>query len=346
MAKLDDALLNRLGAYVDGELSAVEAAEIEELIDQDAEIAQVVEGLEASTCSIRDDFLGQIEKEPIPEEWLKLIADGGRPPLSAERFPARWPMIAGVALCGVVLALCALTYVNLIEIHELRNQLATINDQSVVPSEAPYQQAAGRIAQSVAIAGSYDESGNLSREAQTNDLSHRLALATANLEVSGDRVELSTGAMTIALQQIEALRAALTKASDPIQLITAEHHLLDRQEDGTLPVIDQLALETILSEIWVQPLTVPNLEQEGFAFKGGRLVAINDQPSAHLVYRNADGQALGLWMRPRGESWIDPTRDHEGDLALVTWSDTSTSYLLVGALQRSYLESIAVRIRP
>ena len=340
MTRVDEALLNRLGAYVDGELSAIDAAKVEEMIDQDVMIRQVVEGLKASTHVIRDDFLKQIEEEPIPDEWLRLIkADGGK------SISARWPLIAGVALLSVVLVLCGLTYVNLIEIRELRHQLAMISNQAVVPLGDTHRQTAGGIARSIATAGDGDKAGDLSTEAKTDDLNQRLALAAASLEASSHPVDTSMETTTFALQQIEAMRAALIEASDPIQLITAEHHLLDGQAGGTLPMIGQVALEPILSEIWGQSFTVPNLEREGFVFKGGRLVAINDQPVAHLAYRNTDDQTLGVWMRPAGERWFSHTRDREDDLTLVTWSNASTAYLLIGALERSYLESIKGNIQ-
>ena len=335
MTRVNETLLNRLGAYVDGELSALDAAKIEEMIDQDVELRQVVEEMKASTRIIRDDFLRQAEEEPIPDEWLKLIkAEGGK------SISARWPLIAGVALLGVVLVLCGLTYVNLIEIRELRHQLAMISNQPVVPLDGAHQQAAGGIARSIAIAGGGDRAVDLSTEAKTDDLNQRLTLAAASLQAA-----TSAETTTFALQQIETLRVALTKASDPIDLITAEHHLLDGRDGGSLPMIGQGALEPILREILGPSFTVLNLEREGFEFKGGRLVAINDQPAAHLAYRNADDQTLGLWMWPAGERRFNQTRVREGDLTLVTWSNASTTYLLVSTLERSYLESIKRNIQ-
>ncbi|MGI9499371.1 MAG: anti-sigma factor family protein, partial [Geminicoccaceae bacterium] len=318
------------------------AAEIEELIDRDAEIRQAVESLEASTRSIRNDFLGEIEEEPVPDKWLKLIEAGERKPGLTEHSSARGAMIAGSVLCSVVLALCALTYVNLIEIRTLRHELALVDDQAIAPISGGHQQAAGGIAQTTAIADDLGSAKSSSATVQPTDLNQRLALAAASLKDSDPQAEAMPGIKTtIALQQIETLRAALTKASDPIQLIAAEHRLLDYQLDDRLPMIGQAALEPILSGIWERPLAVPNLKQEGFIFKGARLVAINDRPVAHLVYRNADGQALGLWMTPAEESWlIKAPRDRDDGLNLLVWSDISTSYLMVSLLQRSRLESI------
>ncbi len=75
MAKLDDALLDRLGAYVDGELSAAEKTEIDDLITRDPAIAQIIEDLRAASQAIRDDFLKTVMDQKIPQEWLQLIKE-------------------------------------------------------------------------------------------------------------------------------------------------------------------------------------------------------------------------------------------------------------------------------
>lgn len=75
MAKLDDALLDRLSAYVDGELSAAEMNEVENLMVQDPAIAQTIDALRAANRAVRNDFLKTVKERKIPEAWLQLIKE-------------------------------------------------------------------------------------------------------------------------------------------------------------------------------------------------------------------------------------------------------------------------------
>jgi len=75
VVKLDDALLDRLSAYVDGELSAAEMTEIEKLIAEDPAIAQKIGDLRTASQAIGEDFLRSVRDKEVPKKWLQLIKE-------------------------------------------------------------------------------------------------------------------------------------------------------------------------------------------------------------------------------------------------------------------------------
>lgn len=73
MAEIDDQLLARLVAYVDGEASPSEAAEIERLIAGDSSIRAEVEGLRESGEKLKKLMKAEAANAQIPDAWLDLV---------------------------------------------------------------------------------------------------------------------------------------------------------------------------------------------------------------------------------------------------------------------------------
>ncbi|MGI9505775.1 MAG: anti-sigma factor family protein, partial [Geminicoccaceae bacterium] len=325
-------LLNRLGAYVDGELSATEAAMIEELVSQDVDIRQTVDELKAANCIIKKGLFEQVEKEPVPAEWIALAESK----IEASHSSVTWPLVMSAMLGAFILAFGALTYVNYVEIGNLKREMAAADNEGHM-ALADNQR---RHSMGTAIADENGFSKDQTADPSSIGLSERLSRALEMLRATGDQAGITSERTTTALWQIESLRAALTEASDPIGLIIAEHRLHDHQGGQSLAMIDRTALERISSQVLERSVAVPYLAAGGITFEGGSLVAIDDQPSVHLIYRDHDGKALGLWMMRGTSHELDVQRPASEGLSLVTWSDTSLSYLLIGSQEKSRLEGI------
>lgn len=331
MAKTDGDLLNRLGAYVDGELSAIEAAAIEELISQDIELRQAVNNMQAANRIIQKGLFEQVEKEPVPAELVALAESGVKASYSA----TSWPLVMGSVLGAVILTLCALTYVNHVEIGNLKRELTTADSgrQAMLADNQQH-----RMGTAIANENGFPE--DRTAGSSSIGLSERLSHALETLQQADDQSGTRSKRTIAALQQIESLRAVLTEVSDPIGLIIAEHRLHDHQGGQALAMIDDETLERISSQILERSIAVPDLAASGFMFEGGSLVAIDDQPTIQLTYRDQDGKALGLWMM-RGTSYeLDDQRSGNEGLNLITWSDTSLAYLLIGSQKKSTLKKI------
>ena len=94
---IDDADLN---AYVDGQLAADRATEVEEALQRDAGLAERVFALRALNAELTD-ALDPILAEPIPERLLAAAT----PPRAGQRPPRRWMLPAFAAAATLVLGL-------------------------------------------------------------------------------------------------------------------------------------------------------------------------------------------------------------------------------------------------
>lgn len=90
------------------------------------------------------------------------------------------------------------------------------------------------------------------------------------------------------------------------------------------------------------PVRAPDLNAEGFALVGGRLVAGNENPTALFVYENAGQQRLTLQVRkpvvPGHEAAFRYAL--EDGIGVYYWVDEHAAYALSGSLDRAQLLAI------
>ncbi len=90
------------------------------------------------------------------------------------------------------------------------------------------------------------------------------------------------------------------------------------------------------------PVRAPDLNAEGFALVGGRLVAGNENPIALFVYENPDKQRLTLQVRkpvaPGHEAAFRYSL--EDGIGVYYWVDEHAAYALSGNLDRAQLLAI------
>jgi anti-sigma factor RsiW len=109
---------------------------------------------------------------------------------------------------------------------------------------------------------------------------------------------------------------------------------------------EQDHLVTWLSRRLGLPLAAPSLAREGFELVGGRLLPAAHGPAAQLMYQDASGRRLTLYVRPS----TDPAAEtafrfaREGQLTALYWRDQGGAWALLGELPREDLLRVAHQI--
>lgn len=97
-----------------------------------------------------------------------------------------------------------------------------------------------------------------------------------------------------------------------------------------------------LSKRLKRRLVVPDLEERfGLTLVGGRLLPAGSDVAAFLMYADASGSRLTLYVRDgeRGESALNYLR--QGELSSFAWVDGGYGYVVAAALDRERLQSVA-----
>lgn len=90
------------------------------------------------------------------------------------------------------------------------------------------------------------------------------------------------------------------------------------------------------------PVKLFDLREQGFDLVGGRLLPDVDAPGAQLMYQNAAGQRVTVYLRKPDAATPAAFRfEKHGELALFYWVDGPTGYALVGPLPREQLLAMA-----
>ena len=107
--------------------------------------------------------------------------------------------------------------------------------------------------------------------------------------------------------------------------------------------------EQHLSRWLTRRLSVPvklfDLRSEGFELVGGRLLPDANGPSAQLMYQDAMGQRVTVYLRKAGQEAPAAFRyDRKGDLGMFYWVEGPCGYALVGPQPRERLLALAMAI--
>ncbi|RPH42641.1 MAG: anti-sigma factor [Burkholderiales bacterium] len=93
-------------------------------------------------------------------------------------------------------------------------------------------------------------------------------------------------------------------------------------------------------------LAAPDLTAEGFELVGGRLLPGERGPSAQLMYQDAQGLRVTLYVsRGEGETAATAFRfERAGDVQSFYWIDRGLGYVLSGEMQRERLSTLATSV--
>lgn len=102
------------------------------------------------------------------------------------------------------------------------------------------------------------------------------------------------------------------------------------------------ALQQISRNLPAQ-MRLPNLKPWGLAFRGARLIVVEGQPAAQLVYTGANKAigALNLIIGSSKEPDIAPAFARREDVNLLYWRHQGRAYVLAGQADIGYLWGIA-----
>ena len=103
-------------------------------------------------------------------------------------------------------------------------------------------------------------------------------------------------------------------------------------------------LVTWLSKRLNRSLTIPSLHEYGFELVGGRLLPGENGPAAQIMYQNANGERLTLYMtggstKGREEYAIRMLRD--GQRRTYYWTTGNAGYALSGEIDEARLKAIS-----
>ncbi|MCB1960917.1 MAG: anti-sigma factor [Rhodocyclaceae bacterium] len=89
----------------------------------------------------------------------------------------------------------------------------------------------------------------------------------------------------------------------------------------------------------------PDLQAEGFALMGGRLLPGDTGPGAQLMYQDAAGVRLTLYLSRREAGRSTAFRfAQEDEVSVFYWVDNGTGYAVSGALPRERLLAVATAL--
>ncbi|MGI4813250.1 MAG: anti-sigma factor family protein [Janthinobacterium lividum] len=103
-------------------------------------------------------------------------------------------------------------------------------------------------------------------------------------------------------------------------------------------------LTTWLSNRLDRPLTIPSLSAYGFTLVGGRLLPGEAGPAAQLMYQDAAGQRVTLYMTPVPKDMYKIRLLDDGSRRTFYWADKHIGYALSGQLPEAQLRTISYEV--
>lgn len=160
---------------------------------------------------------------------------------------------------------------------------------------------------------------------------------------------IGVGAGAFGLRHFDHVEMAA--AQPPIDRLledVANYHRVYAREQRHL--VEVASTETPHIEDWLgrrlkSQLVVPDLQSQGLAFKGGRLLVFEGRPMAELVYTPADGPPVGLCITFAVAGTAGAATEQRGDLTIAHWTDNGYFYSVVGLGNDRRMQAIADSVR-
>jgi anti-sigma factor RsiW len=324
-----------LVAYVDGELPAAEAREIESWLAGDPEAQELRRHLQEDALALRGLF-GAVLREPVPAALGAPVGGSGaaRAPtggtvveLSRRARPrpvGLWLAAASIA-CLVVGGLGGFFGAQ----QQSRHEIAGLQRQ-LAQTEQRGEREIAQLQQQFAEARQQSEQ-------EMAQLQQQLA-----------QVQLQGQQQVVQLQvQLDQTQQKLAAAQQPQPWImqVAQYHKIYAREQRHL--VEVPADDTPHIEQWLGKrlddlaFKVPDLSTFGLTFKGARMLVINGAPVAQLVYLPADGRAVALCIIHSKKEDKPLTASQQDDLNMVDWRAKGYGFVVIGWEDPAQLRAIA-----
>ncbi|HEY0832569.1 MAG TPA: anti-sigma factor [Azospirillum sp.] len=136
----------------------------------------------------------------------------------------------------------------------------------------------------------------------------------------------TTGPRAFVADAVTAHRVFVTEVRHPVEVgADQEEHLV-----------------TWLGKRLGKPLKAPRLNAHGYELVGGRLLADGGGPAAQLMYQDATGRRITLYVRPSGDPADTAFRfSQDGGVQAFYWRDNGLAWAVTGDLDRASLSGIA-----
>lgn len=138
--------------------------------------------------------------------------------------------------------------------------------------------------------------------------------------------------------------ARLSAEQLPMADAVAAYRLFASDGDAGAGDIAPTALKTWLRAHFGAAGDVPDLSAQGFRLHAGRLLSTPEGAAAMLVYEDATGARIGLYLRPRTPRNTTGER-RDGRLLAQYWAEGDTAFALVGPATQDRMREIAPLLR-
>lgn len=139
---------------------------------------------------------------------------------------------------------------------------------------------------------------------------------------------------------------APTAEMDLVQRARMAHviYTAENRRAVEVPASQEQAMITWLSKRMNAAVRVPNLSEFGFEALGGRLLPGSHGPACQIMYQNADGKRLTIYLA-RADGKPRPLRFGDDDVVhVVFWSDGTLAFAVSGELNNELLARIAAAV--
>lgn len=306
--RVDDVMLM---AYVDGEVDAETAREIETAIARDPALAVRARNFRDSGAFARAAFAESLH-EPVPDRLVSALgvtvaatptpANDVTPnnvvPLRASRTRQSAPWMAALAASIAVIAIGAWNYEQ--RLSGLRTQVAE-NEAFVTDVRERLQR----------------------REAEFAQVSGRLTDSQRLVQIGSDRWA----------GNVAALYREVTGT------LQRDQRLLVDYTPDMLPAFTQRIAEGLN-----RPVSVPDLSSDGFQPQGGRVVTISGKSAANLYYVTPQNEVLGIVIASSDDADVPSRAAQYDNVNLLYTRSGGVTFGIVSTLPADRLQPIADRL--
>ncbi|MEE2809602.1 MAG: anti-sigma factor [Pseudomonadota bacterium] len=128
---------------------------------------------------------------------------------------------------------------------------------------------------------------------------------------------------------------------------TAAHRLFTAEARHAVEVRAEETdhLETWLAKRMGREMTVPQLDDLGFTFVGGRMLPFDDKAAAQYMYETPEGERLTLFMARTDEDVQTSFRFlKDQDLNTIRWQEGPWVFVVIAPLEKEELSPIATKM--
>jgi anti-sigma factor RsiW len=120
----------------------------------------------------------------------------------------------------------------------------------------------------------------------------------------------------------------------------------DQTRPVEMPAAESAQLVSWISRRLERPIALPNLDQAGYHFIGGRLVATEHGPAGLFLYDDARGTRIAMLVRPMSVEKNTPMSAHKRDgVAGYAWSEQGLGYSVMAASSVPDIHPVADEVR-